>query len=56
MHSCTYKTNSLLQLELIVLLSAPSEETPEVEQASSFPQTAMLKNRGEEAALYLSAK
>lgn len=33
-----------------------SEEMPEVEQASSFPQTAVLKNWGEEAALYLSAK
>ena len=54
--SCTYKANSLLQLELIAFLLMISEEMPEVEQASSFPQTAMLKNQGEEAALYLSTK
>lgn len=42
-----YKTNSLLQLELIAFLSAVSEEMPEVEQANFFAQTARLKNLGE---------
>lgn len=55
-HLHTYKANSLLELDLIAFLWVISEEMAQLEQARSFPQPAMLKNKGEEATSYLSAK
>lgn len=54
-HICShiYKSNSFLQLELIAFLLAVSEEMPEMEPASFFPHTAILKHWEEEAAPYL---